>query len=488
MEINEIYVEESLSNDAAKIVIDEEFKCDLKNKIMFADKYNNITELPKRKNDFKKNRYFKIASGFVICVFVSGTIFKVLDIPSKGIFTKSKETSNSANPIVSMKGSIKDNSKQANALKAFDDIIKDNYKNKQLMAIKGSSADNIINNTEGKTINTITDNPLEAYIEKSGVNINEITRAVIKRDSDAEINQGLVNQVHQVSPLPIINKPVDKPDVNNVDDGVTADLVAYDSRYSADAKKLVSVQDDGIYIKDVGSSNEKKLLAYNETTQIVDKPNFTPTDGVIYYKADKVNSENGVSSEKNGAIYLADKNGKSTKIADGKDPMISKDGKSLVYEFEGQIFLQNLEKNDSKGEFLAIGKYPAFSSDGNLISYVKEGTEVQSPNLTAARRMSIQKMASNKKTISTLCVYDLTKEKNQGITDEGNEGENIDSSIQSWSGAIRDVVDTSDLDVTSKYSYYESIWSLDNKEVSVIRKDNDNEAKVYDIIKFQLDK
>ena len=80
---NKHYVEKSLCNDAVKIVIDEEFKSDLKNRIMLGDKYNNITELPKHKNNFKQSKYFKIASGFVICVFVSGTIFKVIDVPSK---------------------------------------------------------------------------------------------------------------------------------------------------------------------------------------------------------------------------------------------------------------------------------------------------------------------------------------------------------------------------------------------------------------------
>ena len=72
MAINDIYVEELLCTDAAKIVIDNEFKYDLKSKIMFGDKYNNITEIPKRKKSFKQNKYFQIASGFAICVFVSG--------------------------------------------------------------------------------------------------------------------------------------------------------------------------------------------------------------------------------------------------------------------------------------------------------------------------------------------------------------------------------------------------------------------------------
>jgi hypothetical protein len=85
---DELYVEELLCNDAAKIVIDQEFKNDLKNRIMFGDKYNNITQLPKHKNNFMQNRYLKIASGFVICVFVSGTIFKAINVPDKNMLAK----------------------------------------------------------------------------------------------------------------------------------------------------------------------------------------------------------------------------------------------------------------------------------------------------------------------------------------------------------------------------------------------------------------
>lgn len=104
MRRDELYVEGLLCNDAAKIIIDEEFKNDLKNKIMFGDKCNNITELPKRKNNFKQNRYLKIASGFVICVFVSGAIFKTIDMPSKGIATKGDTNAELIMPIATNKG------------------------------------------------------------------------------------------------------------------------------------------------------------------------------------------------------------------------------------------------------------------------------------------------------------------------------------------------------------------------------------------------
>ena len=484
MAINEIDIEKLLCKDSEKIIIDDEFKCDLKNKIMFADKYKNITELPKHKNKFKKNKYFKIASGFVICVFVSGTIFKAIDIPSKNIFGKSKGTSDLAVGALNTKGLNKTNSRQSNSLKALDDIIKNNYKDKQLVAIKGTgnsvidnktdnNAGNTANNTIDKIIDNPTDNatnnPSQVYSDNNFVASNVIAQEANSVNSDAEINQGLIYEDHHVSPLPNIDKPIDVPNVVKVIDDNVEKPTSYDSRYSIDAKKLVSVKDGGVYIKDIKSSSDKLLITYNEKTQIVNKPNFTPTGEVIYYKANKVSLDKG-------AIYLVDKNGKeSTIVENGEDPMISKDGKNLVYESDGKIFIQTIATKTSN--YVANGKYPAFSNDGNLISYIKEETETQDTSVSAKRKANIEK------TTSTLCVLNLTTEKTQSLTDNGVDIKDN----QSWSGAIRELVYTGDLDVTSKYSYYESIWSLDNKEVFVIRRNNEDEKQVYELINFKLD-
>jgi len=464
--INEIYVEKLLCEDAAKIVVDEEFKYDLKNKIMFGDKYNNITESPKRKSNYKKNRYLKIASGFAICVFVGGSIFKVMDIQNKSFFTKSEGTSDVTMPIASIKGLTKTNNSATNALNTLDAIIKNNYKNKQQMAIQ-SGKDNTV-------VGTVT---VAENVDKKGATINKIVGDVNNKvgevSSDASINQGLGNAVEHASPSTNVDVPVDVPDAGNVDNSyVPVTLTAYDSRYSPDAKKIVNVKDGGIYIKNLKSSQEEKLVAYDVKTQIVDKPNLTPNDDVIYYKADKVKLDNGVSSEENGAIYLAVKNGKTpTKIVDGKNPMVSKDGKELVYESEGKIYIQSLGTDTSR--YIANGKYPAFSDDGKLVSYVKEEIEPQSPIAMMA------KIANIEKTNSTLCVIDPATGKTQGITDKGVDVE--DNSIKSWAGSTT----ISDEANSSGYSYLQSIWSADNKEVYVIKRDN--ESNVSTVSNFKLD-
>ncbi|MBU3197907.1 hypothetical protein LL037_00280 [Clostridium estertheticum] len=483
MEINENSIEKSLCNDAAKIVIDEEFKSDLKNKIMFADKYNNITKQPKHKSNFMKNRYFKIASGFVICVFVSGSIFKAIDIQNKNMFTRSKGITNSATPAISPKGSLEDSSKQASGLKILDDMINNNYKNKQLAVIKGN-AGSVSDIPSGNNVKKAINNLLAENV----ISNNAITGVVNHDNSDAQINQSQVTDVKPVIPETVIPEIVTKPTID-VPSAPLVALTTYDPRYSIDATKLASVKDDGIYIKDLKSSNEKMLIAYSDKTQVVNKPNFTPSGQIIYYKANKVALENG-------AIYLSSENGKvSTKIADGKNPMVSKNGKKLLYESKGQIFIQNLKDNTSS--YVANGKYPAFSNDDNLISYVKEGIETSpdiSPDIsnvktasfaklaTFSRMTSFAKVTSTEKTISTLCVYNILADKSYSITDNGSIA---DSSTESWSGAIRNVEDTSGLDATSQYSYCESIWSLDNKEVHVIKVDNETGDRV--VTNFKLD-
>ncbi|MCB2311025.1 hypothetical protein LGL55_12980 [Clostridium tagluense] len=467
---NEFHVEKLLCKDAAKIVIDEEFKYDLKNRIMFGDKYNNITELPKRKNSFKQNKYFKIASGFVICVFVSGTIFKVIDIPSKNIFANSEGKSDFIMPISSEKNSAGNKNQKTNFLQPKDAVAIINNGNKLPSITKGNEGDtayNLLEKYSKKNSDVLNRNQALAKAEESEES----------EESDASINKGLVKVNKNTSVSVEIGGPVNVPKTENKEQ-VASSLKFYDSRYSLGEKSLVSVKDGGIYVKDIESSKEKKLIAYDQKIQIFEKPNFTPDGGIIYYKSEKITLENGDIGEKNGAIYLCDKNGQgSSKLVDGKNPMMSKDGKKLVYETEGKIFILSLATNNKR--FVDNGKYPAFSENGNTISYVKEDKEIQNYDANTGKKdVYIQK------TFSSLWIFDLVTEDTHSLT---NNMVNINGdSIQSWADAVRTGSVTSDLKVASKYSYYESIWSSNNKEVYVIRKNND--AQMFEFIKFTLDK
>ncbi|MFT5875667.1 MAG: hypothetical protein ACI8WT_004662 [Clostridium sp.] len=471
MEENEFYVEELLCKDAAKIVIDEDFKHDLKNRIMFGDKYNNITELPKQKNNFKRNKYLKIASGFVICVFVSGTIFNAIDVPSRDVFTKGEGKSKVVMPIVMPKDSIAVSSEETDVPQPKNDIVKSDTGTSQPSVAKGS---------EGTT--TITDKPSNSILEESGGKsvavIDKDSNKGNSADSDADINKSIANSGKSNSSSAGVNVPIEVPTMDDVKVNTGELLKCYDSRYSLDEKSLVSVKDGGIYVKDISSSIETKLISYNDKTQIVDKPNFTLNDGIVYYKADKVTLENGASGEKNGAIYLTDKDGQeSTKLVDGKSPMISKDGKKLVYEVNGKINILTLATNEKR--FVDTGKYPAFSENGNLISYIKEEVETQNYDVG-----DVKKDVSIEKNFSSLLVFDLVTENTCSLT---NKEVNINNTrIEAWAETVRSGNVTSNFDVTSKYSYFESIWSSNNKEIYIIRKNNS--AQVFELIKFSLDK
>jgi len=458
---NEFYVERLLCKDAAKIDIDKEFKCDLKNRIMFGDKSNNITQLPKRKNNFKQNKYFKIASGFVICVFVSGTIFKAIDAPINSIFASKGEKKTIVPISSSDKNSTAITIAKASLLQPKKEVVKDN---------NVSKLPNIAKGNEGTV-----DDILNKYDEKNNLIINKNPNKETPSSSDVAINESLISKDGKNASLSTdVIGPVNVPKTETKVDEVSS-LKFYDSRYSPGEKSLVSVKDGGIYVKDIQSAKEKKLIAFNEKTQIVEKPNFTPSAGIIYYKAEKVTLDNGVIGEKNGAIYLADQNGQeSSKLVDGKNPMVSKDGKKLVYETDGKIFILTLATSNK--DFVDNGKYPAFSEDGNTISYVKENKDTQN-YVSGKKSINIQKTSSN------LWVYDLVTDKIRNLTNEVNIN---GDSIQSWVDAVRSGSIVNDLNVNGKYSYYESLWSSNNKEIYVIRKDND--AQIFDFIKFNLDK
>jgi hypothetical protein len=454
LERNELYVEELLCNDAAKIVIDQEFKNDLKSRLIFGDEYKDIIKPTKHKNNFKQNRYLKIASGFVICVFVSGTILKTIDIQSKSMLAKNEGTPDVVMSIASPK-----DAKDANITNSKK---QDLLKPKQVVVPKDNAIEKLIIPEVRKSIIA------SSLTAKNDAGINEGTNNVKSVENDDEINQNLVNPRKNGSVSTATKGPIEVPKMDGAKEENVEALKSYDSRYSFDEKRLVSVKSGGIYVQDLATLKEKKLVAYNEKTHIIDKPNLTPEDGIIYYKAEKVTLDNGTSEERNGAIYLTDSSGQgSTKIVDGKSPMISKDGKKIVYEAEGKIYVLTLASKEKM--FVDNGNYPAFAANGNLISYVKEEKEPQNYDASAEKRFS------------SLWMFDLTKGSARMLTNKETNVNN--SSIESWAQVVRNENIDSNVDV--KYSYYESIWSTNNKEVYAIRKNN--EAQVFELIKFNLD-
>lgn len=195
---NEHYVEKSLCNDAVKIVIDEEFKCDLKNRIMFGDKYN-ITELPKHKNNFKQSKYFKIAASFVIGVFVSGTIFKVIDVPTKG-------KPDVITPISSAKNLSEDNSGKTNVPLRKDAVASINNGDNLLSIAKGN---------EGSESNAV-DDTMEKHSKEIKVVISKNTGKVNSVDKDVVINKSPAKNGGNVDVSTDVSKPINVPNMPNL--------------------------------------------------------------------------------------------------------------------------------------------------------------------------------------------------------------------------------------------------------------------------------
>jgi hypothetical protein len=454
-------IEELMCKDATKIIIDEDFKNSLKNTIIHGNKYNDITKLSKRKNNIMQNKYLKIASGFVICVVVGGSVFKAVEAPSiRNIFTKAEGVAKVIAPIESVDNSAEDINKKI-AVESKDDtekgilnsskgtsqlaLVEREEKSKDKAAVvKPKIETPVANNDPGKT--------------NSGKTVDDTNDNVVTVDKGASVSID-------------VKSPLDVPNMENVKENASKILESYDPRYSSDGLMLASVKNSGIYIKDMESLDEKKLIAYNDKTEIVNKPNITPSNEIIYYKAEKTNSENG-------AIYKSDKTGKQPiKIVDGKNPMVSKDGEKVVYESDGKICILQLKTNVKT--MVDTGKYPSWSDNGKLISYVKEEKETQSyDENTEKKEVFIEK------SYSSLWVFDLTTENTIMLT---NKEVNIDNKgIQSWAGAVKNGSITSNLDLTSKYSYFESAWSVDNKEICVIRRNNVD--KGFQLIKYKLDK
>lgn len=459
---SELYFEKLLCKDAAKIAIDEEFKSDLKNRIMAGEKNINVTEFPKRKNNFKQSKYFKIASGFVICVFVSGSIFKAIDVQTKNMFAKGKGQPEVTTPISGAK-TPQDYIARTSEVSPKGSVQNSPDVDKLLSIGKGSKGSAVVSDSEKDT---------------------KVNSAVTNKDSGKAVVDVAINTpgktVVKPSVTPVVPTPTKVPNVpkmENMKDDVTSNMNLYDSSYSVDKTSLANVKPDGIYVTDVESSTEKKVVSYNDKTQIVDKPNLTPNDGIIYYKAQKVTLQSGNIGQENGAIYLTDKSGKEIKLVDGESPMLSKDGKNLVYEYKGKIYILTLATNDKR--FVDNGNNPAFSDNGKTISYVKEDKETLNYDENTGK-----KDVYIKKTFSSLCVFDLATENTQSLT---NKEVNINiNNIKSWADAVKSGTVTTDLNVTSKYSYFESIWSSDNKEIYVIRKNNDEQ--IFELIKVNTGK
>lgn len=529
-------MEKLLRTDAENIEIDCEYKKALKNKIMGNVGQEKIVQIDKhRKNYVNTKKYLKIASSFVICAFLGINIYPV--ITSKGLnFNETKKAENvdrnnieednmfevkqitklAAIDIDENNDSIPESSKEkpsanldtkkesgldseAKALakeaqldedvkiKGSNSIIgpknildeKKNIENKvkETMNINGAQYTKKENLVEDKTKEVLEEKKLpingkgaldknnnEQILEKKSDD-NRITNDT----NDDSINKYLLDDIkNKKNAAGLENEKKDEltPKIEEVSEKNNLSLNCYDSRNSKNGKSMVKAKKGKIYLVDVESGNEKSMDVDSDERFIAEKPNLLSDNTIIYCKKDS----EGIGKP---SIYRYEiSTGEENVISEGSNPMVSKDGDKIAFELDGKILIKFLKSNTV--ETVDEGKYPSWSEDGENLSYVKEKLE-NSTHDSEGNKI-------NKK-YSTIWIYNSSTKKKNGITNKEFIA-NDDSSIQQWAEEVRGTQKGNQLELYGKYSYFESIWSNDNKSLFVIRKDN--ESNVFEFVKVDL--
>jgi hypothetical protein len=336
------------------------------------------------------------------------------------------------------------------------------------------------NKFEGKYELAIKDNKsIDKELDLSGsemnmnTNINELgedkSNSILSKFNEADMEKLFKNDEHTAASPNLEESFNEVPLMENIKEENKEMVNCYDARYSQDHKKMLVIKEDGVYVKDIKTNNEEKVI--NSQNEILEKANFTSDNCIIYSKAEKNDSD-----EYKHTIYeynIVDST--NNKIEDGKNPVISKDGNKLAYEFGGKIRIKNL-----KTEVIDIiddGQYPSWSPDGKFLSYVKIQSEKESFDETTE-----QKNVYVEKKYSKVWLYDVEENKYYAITNKEFVADN--EKLKQWADKVINGSVCENFDLNGKYTYYESMWADNNKELYVIRRDNERE--IYELVKFNL--
>ncbi|KYH34651.1 hypothetical protein CLTEP_13680 [Clostridium tepidiprofundi DSM 19306] len=343
-------------------------------------------------------------------------------------------TKNKDSKVNEQHGDVKNN-KDAEGIKDAEDIktIKDNKDGKDIKATKPNGID-------------------------SGYDFDKLA-----------IDNLLKNQEISAASPNLSEDTIEKPHMENIKEENNVMTNCYDSRYSKDYSKVLLCKKDGIYSKDIKTGDEIKIV--DSQNAIIEKPNYTPDGDVIYAKIDKTDS-----NDVKWFIYkFSVRDSSEESIVEGKDPMVSKDGSKVAYEFKGKICIKDLKSG--KNNIIDDGKYPSWSADGNFLSYVKIISEKETFD-----KDTQQKNVYVEKKYSTVWIYDIKQNKEYAITNKEFVVDN--DKLNDWANKVVNGSECENFDLKSKYTYYESMWSEDGKELYVIRRDNERE--IYELVKFNL--
>ena len=249
---------------------------------------------------------------------------------------------------------------------------------------------------------------------------------------------------------------------------------------NGDDNVIAFARNNGIFIMDVNKKDIKRLTGSENPEVSYAKPNFTPEGDVIYFKVTILPKPDGHGFvEKEPAVYKISKDGKKEeKLLDGYNPVISRDGKKLLYEMNNNIYVMDLETKASK--LVDSGKYAAWSSDGKYISYAKFERDIEHyTKFKQQKKLYIDKEYSN------IYIADMENLKNKyKITKE--EFQDRGKEISDWSNDIKNTTEEQHFLVVSKLAYFDSVWSNSNDEIYVSAYDGDKAN--FELLKFKLNK
>ncbi|SKA73146.1 hypothetical protein SAMN05428976_101162 [Clostridium sp. USBA 49] len=248
--------------------------------------------------------------------------------------------------------------------------------------------------------------------------------------------------------------------------------------YEKDNNIIAFARNDGIYLINITENSIKKIISSKEPNISFAKPNFMPNGDLIYFKTKLISKEDERGFiEENPSINMISKDGKNDmKITEGYNPVLFKDGKTLVYEMGENLYLMNLQTKDKK--LIDSGKYASFSNDGKYISYTKyEKETVPYANIKEKKNLFVDKEYSNVfivETNNTKNKFKLTKE----------EFENKDKEIEEWAKQTNNLKTEQHFLIVSKIAYFDTLWSKDNKSLYISIY---NSSKGYfELIKVQV--
>jgi hypothetical protein len=255
----------------------------------------------------------------------------------------------------------------------------------------------------------------------------------------------------------------------------------YNPVYNEKDNNIIAfARNDGIYKMNLTTMQINKVMGSDNPQVSYAKPNFTSEEDLIYFKVTVIPNEEGHSFiEKEPAIYKLSRDGKvEEKIIDGYNPVLSKDGKKLLYEMKENIYVLDLGTKDSI--LIDKGKYAAWSNSGNFISYAKfERTTVPYNKLKEKKNLFIDMEFSN------IYTADLGNLKNKNkLTRE--QYDNSDIEIKSWANDAKYGSGEQHFLLVSKVAYFDSEWSKDDSELYV--SSYNSEKGAFELLKFKLNK